>query len=82
MMSGDELYGDDVTSGVDQFPNQPGLIDEGGRQRVSDSFLEVMVNCAEHHAEECRCSITGDVVLPEVVVEDHEGFLVVADVAP
>lgn len=59
-----------------------GYIDEGGRQRVSDSFLEVMVNCADNHREGCSCRWDGVVTLPEVVVEDHEGFLVVADVAP
>lgn len=62
--------------------NQPGLIDEGAHQRLSDSQIEWVVNCAENHAEGCCCIVTGEPILREVVIEDHEGYVVVADVAP
>lgn len=60
-------------------PNQPGLIDIGGYQRLSDAELEKAIECAENHREGCACRYGGEVTLPEIVIEDHGAFVVVAD---
>ncbi len=61
--------------------NQPGLIDEGGRERVSDEFFELMVECADNHEEGCSCRYSGVVSPRQVIIEDHDGYVVVADLA-
>ena len=43
---------------------------------------EALFDCADNHVDGCPCLAGGDVELREVVIEDHETFVVVAEVAP
>ena len=65
--------------------NQPDLIDDctsGLDGNLSLAARESLFNCSDNHAPGCPCRVGGDVVLREVVIEDHGGYVVVAEVAP
>lgn len=52
------------------------------RERLSEEALEALDECRAKHINGCPCLAGGDPIPRELVIEDHEGFLVVADVAP
>ena len=50
--------------------------------RLTEAQLDRIENCRERHESGCPCLAGGDPILRQIVIEDHEGFVVVADVAP
>ena len=50
-------------------------------ERLSEAQMERVDNCRENHEHGCPCLAGGDPILRQVVIEDHEAWVLVAEVA-
>ena len=49
-------------------------------ERLSEAAIERLDECREKHEHGCPCVAGGDPILREIVIEDHEGWQLVADI--